>query len=85
MDAFALRLIHRAPFYLVMLALAFLVIGIVNTVTTYSNYVQTTGGNGSAFAFLYGSLFGALYQPAVLLGWAAAIYYLSQIAGRMGA
>lgn len=85
MDALALHLIHRAPFYLVMLALAFLVGGALNTISGYSTWASATGNNGVTFAYLWGALFGIFYQPAIMLGWASAIYYLSRIAGRAGA
>lgn len=80
MEDLSTRLIRKAPALLVTVALAFLVGGLLNLIPSYRMYAQSTEYSGSGIAFLWGSLFGVLYQPTLLLAWAAAVHWLSVIA-----
>ncbi len=82
MDDFAYRLIARAPILLVAVAVAFFIGGVLNGLNNYMTLNVNADYSPGFLTFLWGMLYGALYQPSILLGWAAAIHYLSVIAGR---
>lgn len=79
MHNLTLQLIARAPTLLVIAAIAMFVAGLANALTTF----QSMQGQGVApVAYLFTFIFSALYQPVILVAWAAAVHYLSILATR---
>ncbi len=79
MDDLTLRLIRKAPTILVGIAIALFIGSLVNAFST----IQSLQGQGiNLVQYMFSILFSALYQPAILIAWAAAVHYLSLIAMR---
>ena len=79
MDNLVAALIARAPTLLVMTAVALFIGGVANALTTF----QSLQGQGVAsITYLFTFVFSALYQPVILIAWAAAVHYLSILAKR---
>ncbi|AZQ67054.1 hypothetical protein EF888_07850 [Silicimonas algicola] len=80
MDDFTMRMLHRAPLVLLIVAGAFLVGSILNAFYTYATFMRSEDYGGGGLGYLLVALFNAFYQPSILLGWAAAVHWLSVIA-----
>jgi hypothetical protein len=79
MDDLTQRLIQKAPALLVGIAIALFIGSLVNAFST----IQSVQGQGiNLFQYIFSFIFSALYQPAILIAWAAAVHYLSLIAMR---
>ncbi len=80
MDSLVITLIKRAPTLLVIAALLLYISGVSNALATY----QSLQGQGAAsITYLFTFVFSAIYQPVILIAWAAAVHYLSILSMRM--
>ncbi len=80
MDDLTQKLIQKAPALLVGIAIALFIGSLVNAFSTLQSVQGQQGIN--PFQYIFSFIFGALYQPAILIAWAAAVHYLSLIALR---
>jgi hypothetical protein len=77
-------LIDRTPQLLVTLAVVFFVGSVLGSFSQMSELMRQGVPGMSYFSYLWSMIVGAVYQPAILVAWAAAVHYLSLIAGRGG-
>ena len=80
MNSLAYVLIYYAPRILAFAAIALFIGGLVNAFSSLRAIAAE--GQPLPLSYFFTFIFGVIYQPAILVAWAAAIHYLSLIAGR---